>query len=1368
MLNSNLNIPVAYTSFNPFNKSRLVAQIVDGLGKSVNYEFDLFTNNIAFYFNGSIANHPNYTYVPNGYGLKNIGYQDGIGGSNQIGFIYKNAFYNRINGTQLGFEKITTIDYLANEKVIQTFNILPNINKSNLITTEEFNSTNNFNTSFTTFDNSVEFIGNQYFVKNNKVTTVNYLTQIAKEVINEYDNGGLINNGLITKITANTISGNLSSDVTENNYGIINSIPNYAADPNGSIFFKNKLSSVTTTVTRAGQAAYSNTNTLDYSALGILYSTKKDYGTTAEQTTNYLYDNFGNIKQTDLLHVGITTITSKATYDANGAHKIQSTNPLGQYQTIINNLQAGAPSEVTDIDGQIVQFIYNSFGQLIKKKFITKGYDVDYTSTWVLANGLIYKNKILHPGAPDITNYYDILGRITKTETDGFIGLITEQKIYNSNGTLAESYAPKLTSEQPEITAYTYDVDLRLKSLTNVIGTTTYDYIAITGGINTNIITPPSGYVTESVTDADGLLLSTKDNGGTTFYDYNSLKQITKVKLGLSTNNTIVENIYDPIFGRKIQIIDKASGTTNFTYDNANGILTETDARGITTTINYDATGRVFGKSIVDASNSNNNVTTAYTFYIGGNGLNKLHLVIENGNIIENNDYDNQGRLASTTKFINASNYTHTYTYNLFDQVINHVYPSGFGTSTYYNSNGFFSKICKLGSTDPLYTLNNKNGKDQPINYTMANGKTSEIIYSHGFAEKYQTLGLQDYLLDFNYATGNIQVRTENINGNLTEEFSYDTKDRLKETLLFIQGVEQSPNIFEYDNNAINTSPGNLTLKSDVGKYNYGTLPRAAVTTIQDPAANFLMPGSSPLLISHGTQDIAYNAYDLVQNISEYDYNNTSIQNIQTFKYNQGSRVMSTLTTAGINPRTRIYNGDYETQLEAGVLQQLHYISTPTGLSIIVLIENGVETNNYIYKDHLGSIVTVTDEAANIIAEQSFDAWGMPRDPYTWDASVSITNTNPTWLYRGFTGHEMMPEFALINMNARLYDYQNGRMLQPDAFTSAGSQGLNKYSYARNNPMVYVDPDGNNPLLVVAAIGAISSVVLNKGILNSSMTVGQAIAIGAVSGLVTAGLGSIITQGLSNHLYSGMHAATSFFRGALSAGAVSFSTSLVNNTLTQVILGGDFTSAFLFSLEGALYRGLASAVVGGVSGGLVAVSEDRKFWNGETKPFVESTIDLDFYRVCQTSGHCVPASLEQATYGKISMHAGGRILETNNLYTKFDYDRNADLNLYWQELNPNSETARIISQTSTVDHILNNNDLGDMMFNYEYRLRGAVYIDDSHAASLLAVERYGRISMNGSVKFAGYKYYLNDPNNYFPGETHHNYGLLKAYHLILR
>src|SRR5690606_9268612 len=76
------------------------------------------------------------------------------------------------------------------------------------------------------------------------------------------------------------------------------------------------------------------------------------------------------------------------------------------------------------------------------------------------------------------------------------------------------------------------------------------------------------------------------------------------------------------------------------------------------------------------------------------------------------------------------------------------------------------------------------------------------------------------------------------------------------------------------------------------------------------------------------------------------------------------------------------------------------------------------------------------------------------------------------WLYRGYTGHEHMPEFALINMNGRMYDPLLGRMLSPDIFTFAGTQGYNRYSYCHNNPLSHVDPDGNHPLVVAVAVGA--------------------------------------------------------------------------------------------------------------------------------------------------------------------------------------------------------------------------------------------------------------------------------------------------------
>ena len=87
------------------------------------------------------------------------------------------------------------------------------------------------------------------------------------------------------------------------------------------------------------------------------------------------------------------------------------------------------------------------------------------------------------------------------------------------------------------------------------------------------------------------------------------------------------------------------------------------------------------------------------------------------------------------------------------------------------------------------------------------------------------------------------------------------------------------------------------------------------------------------------------------------------------------------------------------------------------------------------YTDYLGSILTVTDQAGNIEAEQNFDAWGRFRNPDDWTYSNIVAN--PSWLCRGYTGHEHMPEFTLINMTGRMYDPILGRMLAPDNYVES-------------------------------------------------------------------------------------------------------------------------------------------------------------------------------------------------------------------------------------------------------------------------------------------------------------------------------------------
>lgn len=69
-------------------------------------------------------------------------------------------------------------------------------------------------------------------------------------------------------------------------------------------------------------------------------------------------------------------------------------------------------------------------------------------------------------------------------------------------------------------------------------------------------------------------------------------------------------------------------------------------------------------------------------------------------------------------------------------------------------------------------------------------------------------------------------------------------------------------------------------------------------------------------------------------------------------------------------------------------------------------------------------------------------------------------------LFIPLTGKERDSESGLDNFGARYYGSSMGRMMSPDDFTKdthvADPQSWNLYAYARNNPLRYVDPTGQN------------------------------------------------------------------------------------------------------------------------------------------------------------------------------------------------------------------------------------------------------------------------------------------------------------------
>lgn len=300
--------------------------------------------------------------------------------------------------------------------------------------------------------------------------------------------------------------------------------------------------------------------------------------------------------------------------------------------------------------------------------------------------------------------------------------------------------------------------------------------------------------------------------------------------------------------------------------------------------------------------------------------------------------------------------------------------------------------------------------------------------------------------------------------------------------------------------NYSSSNNGNIASKSDAGEYFYNSNRPFAIAELQNPEPT----------VSSALQQISYTAFNQPLQLTEGDYTLNYLYNVDE------QRCISELyDEQDILIKKIVYQGNYEIIESGSDLYELNYLNSPEGLfGIAVKKNNDLHQLFYIETDHLGSIISLFDEAGQEVYSQTFDAWGRERNPQTWDYTSNST-TKPEWLIRGYTGHEHLTEFGLINMNGRMYDPILGRMLSPDNYVQdpSSTQSYNRYSYCWNNPLKYTDPDGE---LVNYIVGGIIGGIM--GYINADMAgktgwdmVAQ-IAIGAAIGTVTLGAGA---KGLS-------------------------------------------------------------------------------------------------------------------------------------------------------------------------------------------------------------------------------------------------------------
>ena len=339
---------------------------------------------------------------------------------------------------------------------------------------------------------------------------------------------------------------------------------------------------------------------------------------------------------------------------------------------------------------------------------------------------------------------------------------------------------------------------------------------------------------------------------------------------------------------------------------------------------------------------------------------------------------------------------------------------------------------------------------------------------------------------------------------------------------------------------------------------------------------------------------VTYNTFDRPEAIAEGAYTSGLVYDAD------GDRVKMYVSDTLSGPFVIRYyiGGRYEYDLFSGT--ERLYLEGDAYSAPMVLIKSGAGgwTPYQIGRDYLGSITDISDlDGQSFQVHYRYDPWGRLVDNST--GVPYAPGSEPTlFLGRGFTSHEYLPWFGLINANARLYDPLLGRFLSPDPYVQDPdfSQNYNRYSYCLNNPLKYTDESGEYigwDDLIAGLIGGTINWATNgckftlEGL--SFFLVGAA---GGVASLyinpiaastVMAGLNSILDQGFddSGH-WNG---------GGINWGQAAFSAALGGMTSWA---GGELSSALSNSL-GKLTskipgKAWAELINRGVTGGVTGLT----------------------------------------------------------------------------------------------------------------------------------------------------------------------------------
>jgi RHS repeat-associated protein len=530
---------------------------------------------------------------------------------------------------------------------------------------------------------------------------------------------------------------------------------------------------------------------------------------------------------------------------------------------------------------------------------------------------------------------------------------------------------------------------------------------------------------------------------------------------------------YDDL-GRRKQLNDPESGLSDRTYNAFGEIVVE--QMGDPATMPASQVERIvyardrLGRVIRETPSSESPST--FTWDTEPFGIGRLASSASADGTTRGYSYDPNGRLKQERWTIDdaASPYVVDYAYDGFGRIgrVNYPTVSGrarFAASYHYDQTGVADAVCDAratptapcnpSSTLALWKATARLADGQITDEAFANGEVTHRRYvdPRGLVTTIETtLGVSStQSLTYDYdLNGNLQTRGGFASGP-TETFTYDTLNRLTN----VSRSDRS-STFTYDDlgnflrrtnkDAQGTPTSQLDYSFTTGATPHPDLVVNGTRYAFDGKGRNTMIGPS----SAPQREVAYAPFDLPRQISvgggaqqwtfHYDADHHRVQKISDAS--NGSVTVGDL---------------YEKNRDVEGLSHVFYVHGPERVVAQLKVDSSGHDQFFdLHDDHLGSVETMTDQGG-LVNTISYDVFG------TRTPSQSLD------LHKGFTfqSHDddisaQADDPGLIDMKGRMYDPKIGRFLTADPFVSApfASQGHNRYAYAFNNPLGFVDPSG--------------------------------------------------------------------------------------------------------------------------------------------------------------------------------------------------------------------------------------------------------------------------------------------------------------------